>query len=85
MFLAEEIVAAGVHSEIPHGQDSKVYESILAGQAVDYSRGSKRKRRAVLDADAELPLAVAPPNPAKQDVADQAESPGLGPQSGVVG
>ena len=41
----QDIVAAGVHSEIPHGQDRKVYEAILAGEPVSYSLTARRRRK----------------------------------------
>ncbi|CAE7233185.1 unnamed protein product [Symbiodinium sp. KB8] len=53
---AEDIVAAGVHTEIPHGRDRKVYEAILAGEPLPVQMVRGRKRAAIMDADAELPL-----------------------------
>ena len=49
----QDIFAKGVHGQIPHGKDRKVYEAILAGEPVDYARGPRRKR-ALLDVDGEV-------------------------------
>ena len=50
---------AGVYSEIPHGQDSKLYEAILSGRLVDYLVGTRRRKRpAALEADADIQLCL---------------------------
>ena len=51
----------GVRMEIPHGQDHKVYEAILAGEPVQYSMTSRRRKMPdKLEADGEM-LALEPP------------------------
>ncbi|CAE7524520.1 unnamed protein product [Symbiodinium sp. CCMP2456] len=51
----EDIFAKGIHGQIPHGKDRRVYEAILAGEPVDYARGPRGKR-ALLDVDGEVSL-----------------------------
>ena len=58
LLTARDIVQAGVHGEIPHGRDRKVYEAIVAGEELEL-RARNRKRPALMDADGELPQPVA--------------------------